>query len=59
MSAFSYIIQSILQYATKKELDNDPEFKNLMDKYSSNFKKMSSELDDLIKQRDSLIKKYK
>jgi len=59
MSAFSYIIQSILQYATKKELDNDPEFKNLMDKYSSNFKQMSTELDDLIKQRDKLIKKYK
>jgi hypothetical protein len=59
MSSFSYIIQSILQYATKKELDNDPEFKILMDKYSSNFKQMSIELDDLIKQRDKLIKKYK
>ncbi len=59
MSVLSYILNSILQYAVKKELDNDPEFNKLVDKYSSNFKKMSNELDALIKKRDEDIKKYK
>lgn len=59
MSAFSYIIDSILQYAVKNKIDKDPEIKKIIDSYAQDIKKLSQELEILKKERDKKIVNFK
>ncbi len=55
MGLFDTLMNALMQYAIKKDLHKDPEFKQNLDKYTKELKRLSDEAEQVFKKSQDII----